>query len=277
LLRPSRSTSPLPAPSSSSSSSSSRRADRTRQWATTPPSPDDLDAVMGFEPDTLPPRQVKRKMAWPFQRFDAPPLLDGTLACDCGFDPFRIAKSQKELFALREAEIKHARLAMLAAVGWPASELTHYTISKVLGLNDLLADNERAPSVLNGGLQVPSLAPPPPFPPFSPVLLTFVVCLTFSPSPSHAGAPFPSTLFLRPLLPRLPSLRSPLWTSLSCRTTTSWWVWARSSPWAPSSSSSTCGDGPACQVPTTTTTTTTTHAPFPTLPRVRLLFLSQSC
>jgi hypothetical protein len=200
LLCPSRSSSPLSLPSSSSSSSSSRRAHltrRRRQWATTPPSPDDLDAVMGFEPDTLPPRRTKRKMAWPFQRFDAPPLLDGTLACDCGFDPFRIAKSQKELFALREAEIKHARLAMLAAVGWPASELTHYTISKVLGLNDLLADNERAPSVLNGGLQVPPThAPPPPFPPFSPVLLTFVVFLTFSPShpfspsPSHAGAPF---------------------------------------------------------------------------------------
>ena len=34
---------------------------------------------------------------------------------------------------LREAEIKHARIAMLAAVGWPASELCHYTFAKMFG------------------------------------------------------------------------------------------------------------------------------------------------
>ena len=49
-------------------------------------------------------------------------------------------------------EIKHARLAMLAAVGWPASELSHFTLAKILGLENLLAPNGRAPSVLNGGL-----------------------------------------------------------------------------------------------------------------------------
>ena len=66
--------------------------------------------VMGYNADTFPPRDrpqngqtTKRQMAWPFQQFEAPPLLDGTLACDCGFDPLGIAKSQKELFALREA------------------------------------------------------------------------------------------------------------------------------------------------------------------------------
>ena len=35
--------------------------------------------VIGFNSDTLPPRRTKRKMAWPFQAFDASPLLDGTL------------------------------------------------------------------------------------------------------------------------------------------------------------------------------------------------------
>ena len=67
--------------------------------------------VMGYNADTFPPRDrpsdgvttTKRQMAWPFQQFEASPLLDGTLACDCGFDPLGIAKSQKELFALREA------------------------------------------------------------------------------------------------------------------------------------------------------------------------------
>ena len=32
-------------------------------------------------------------------------------------------KSEVELFALREAEIKHARLAMLGSLGWPISEV----------------------------------------------------------------------------------------------------------------------------------------------------------
>ena len=35
--------------------------------------------VIGFNSDTLPPRRTKRKMAFPFQAFDAPLLLDGTL------------------------------------------------------------------------------------------------------------------------------------------------------------------------------------------------------
>ena len=50
-----------------------------------------------------------------------------------GFDPWRVVKNRKQLFMLREAEIKHARIAMLAAVGWPASELCHYTFAKMFG------------------------------------------------------------------------------------------------------------------------------------------------
>jgi hypothetical protein len=53
---------------------------------------------------------------------------------------------------MREAEIKHARLAMLAAVGWPISELWHKNIASVFGLQSILASNDKAPSLLNGGL-----------------------------------------------------------------------------------------------------------------------------
>lgn len=94
----------------------------------------------------------KRKMSWPFNQYDAPDILDGSLAGDAGFDPFGIAKSRENLFLLREAEIKHARIAMLASVGWPFSELYHYQLSQTLGLEDLLGTEDRAPSVLNGGL-----------------------------------------------------------------------------------------------------------------------------
>merc|ERR550514_314881 len=51
---------------------------------------------------------------------------DGTLAGDMNFDPLGISNSPESLAWYREAEIKHARLAMLAAVGWPLSELTNF-------------------------------------------------------------------------------------------------------------------------------------------------------
>ena len=92
-----------------------------------------------------------RMMSWPFQMFKAPSYLDGSLAGDAGFDPLGIA-SKETLFNLRECEIKNARIAMLASVGWPAAELSHRIIADRLRLPELLGDNDRVPSVLNGGL-----------------------------------------------------------------------------------------------------------------------------
>ena len=48
---------------------------------------------------------------------------------------------------MREAELKHARLAMLAAVGWPLGELVNWGFLHSWG--DL---NGRTPSLFNGGL-----------------------------------------------------------------------------------------------------------------------------
>lgn len=93
-----------------------------------------------------------RRMSWPFEEFDAPPLLDGTLPGDAGFDPLNVVRCSEDLFVLREAEIKHSRIAMLASVGWPVSELYHYQLSQTLGLEDLLVEGGKVPSVLNGGL-----------------------------------------------------------------------------------------------------------------------------
>merc|ERR1712054_468522 len=69
---------------------------------------------------------------------------DGTLAGDMNFDPLMIADNGEKLAWYREAEIKHARLAMLAAFGWPVSEITNF--------GNLLNADGRAPSLLNGGL-----------------------------------------------------------------------------------------------------------------------------
>jgi light-harvesting complex II chlorophyll a/b binding protein 4 len=95
-----------------------------------------------------------------------PSYLDGTYAGDVGFDPlglvnldgpwWDIAGAQspaRRLAWMREAEIKHARLAMVGATGWPLSELWHGPLAKALGLPfELDLTQGRAPSVLNGNL-----------------------------------------------------------------------------------------------------------------------------
>jgi hypothetical protein len=81
-----------------------------------------------------------------------PPMLDGTIPGDRGFDPFNFSSDENALQWYRTAEIKHARLAMLAAVGWPLAELFDKKIAYALELKPLLVFQDRVPSVLNGGL-----------------------------------------------------------------------------------------------------------------------------
>lgn len=49
----------------------------------------------------------------PFLR--RPPLLTGEFAGDVGFDPLNLATNREQLVYMREAEVKHARLAMLVS------------------------------------------------------------------------------------------------------------------------------------------------------------------
>jgi hypothetical protein len=71
---------------------------------------------------------------------------------DRGFDPFNFAQNENALQWQRTAEIKHARLAMLAAVGWPIAELLDKKLAAAYDLIPLLGIHDRVPSVLNGGL-----------------------------------------------------------------------------------------------------------------------------
>lgn len=87
-----------------------------------------------------------------------PKLLDGTLAGDVGFDPFGFAgENMEQLVTMREAEIKHSRLAMLAAVGWPLAELWDKPLADAAGLPTLLTKVGSSPSLLNGGLDKVSI------------------------------------------------------------------------------------------------------------------------
>jgi len=87
------------------------------------------------------------------------PLADGEaslLVGNKGLDPLGFATSLKTLKIYREAELKHGRLAMLAALGWPVSELLQPYFASLIGAPDLLVKTaglpEKVPSILNGGL-----------------------------------------------------------------------------------------------------------------------------
>lgn len=90
---------------------------------------------------------------------------------DYGFDPLGLG-TDETFMPFREAEIKHGRLAMLAAVAWPLQEIFHPVLvdaarsSNFLApffVRDVLAESAgKSPSLLNGGLEqievLPSLS-----------------------------------------------------------------------------------------------------------------------
>jgi len=112
----------------------------------------------------------------------APSYLDGKLPGDVGFDPLCLValaptgtaidgsdwkrmerktlmvmatpyEQQRKVRWMREAEIKHARLAMVAAAGWPLSEIFQRLFRQLTGSASIMdATNGRAPSLFNGHL-----------------------------------------------------------------------------------------------------------------------------
>jgi hypothetical protein len=107
---------------------------------------------MAEEVPEEPSRIVLPKMSESLPWLVRPAALTGKLAGDAGFDPFGFAKDESELMNYREAELKHARLAMLAAAGWPLSEVFDKKIAAFLGWAPVLDGSDRVPSLLNGGL-----------------------------------------------------------------------------------------------------------------------------
>lgn len=125
--------------------------------------------------------KAMRKADW-FPGAVAPSYLNVDLAGNVGFDPLCMValaptgasvdsgpwasqerktrmvmateyEAHKKVMWMREAEIKHSRLAMMAAAGWPISELLDRPLSKLLGLPTVLDQTAgRAPSLFNGHL-----------------------------------------------------------------------------------------------------------------------------
>jgi hypothetical protein len=84
---------------------------------------------------------------------------------DYGFDPLGLGKGDT-FVPFREAEIKHGRLAMLAAVAWPLQEILHpifVDLARSSGFGGskdiLIATGGKSPSLLNGGLDQWEIAP----------------------------------------------------------------------------------------------------------------------
>jgi len=83
-------------------------------------------SAVAFSPSVLPQSRVsdvalnaaERSKALPFM--NRPALLDGSMAGDVGFDPLGLSTIDDvgiDLYWLREAEIKHCRVAMMAVAG----------------------------------------------------------------------------------------------------------------------------------------------------------------
>jgi len=131
---------------------SSQHIHRTTLSATQLKSDDEIDINSIKEAVKSNNKINKYSQAIPF--LNRPAVLKGELAGDFGFDPLQFSKNREELYYYREAEIKHARLAMLAAAGWPISELFDAKIAAYFGLAPVIdSTTDRVPSLLNGGLE----------------------------------------------------------------------------------------------------------------------------
>lgn len=102
---------------------------------------------------TLVPSQFGKKKSESIPFLNCPGVLRySELAGNAGFDPLGLAKNQEQLWEYRESEVKHARLAMLAAIGWPVSELLDRDIADFFQAPAMLDDGDRVPTLIHGGM-----------------------------------------------------------------------------------------------------------------------------
>ena len=75
------------------------------------------DVSVDLDLPSPPPRRKQIVMSPAIPFLECPPVLvDCTMAGNVGFDPLGFAKTKEDLEVLREAEIRHSRLAMLVSV-----------------------------------------------------------------------------------------------------------------------------------------------------------------
>lgn len=94
-----------------------RTSTTTLSSASSPPDEDQpvgLQSLDDITDDNMYPSREERRMSQAIPFMECPqPLKKCNLAGNVGFDPLGLAKNEGVLMDYREAEIKHARLAML--------------------------------------------------------------------------------------------------------------------------------------------------------------------
>jgi len=117
--------------------------------------------VGGLEYGWIPPvvpryNDVRRSLPrlFPFVPEPSYRSFAGNTAGDAGFDPLGLCSDVRSFVSYREAELKHGRLAMVAAIVWPLVEIEEPIISQRYRLPDALAENGgRFLPTFTGGLQ----------------------------------------------------------------------------------------------------------------------------
>lgn len=137
----------------------------TQIFAATVPDNNDMPIFQEDDNDTPEKELPQSSQSIPF--LARPKELKLEMAGDVGFDPLGFATNRDLLMEYREAEIKHSRLAMLAAIGWPASELYDVKVATLLHKEPILDATDRVPSLFSGGMDK-----------ISPVYWGFVLGLT---------------------------------------------------------------------------------------------------
>merc|ERR1719379_3216596 len=115
-------------------------------------------AMLGVMGRNSKPKPAEKSEALPWA--DRPKSLEGTsFVGDSGFDPLGLfgadpLKLGWDQQFYREAELKHARPGMLAALAYPVQERLEPVLAKAFNLPDELKETMgRSPSIVNGGLE----------------------------------------------------------------------------------------------------------------------------
>ena len=86
-----------------------------------------------------------------------PKVYQGVLPGDAGFDPLGFA-DETNLARMREAEVRHGRLAMVATWGWPVAELGLHIAQALVPPASVCTGNGCAVDATITGLTLPTIA-----------------------------------------------------------------------------------------------------------------------
>merc|ERR1711920_1160475 len=121
-----------------------------------------MGSTSQFSPLSMQPSTYSRRSS--HSLFSRGFFVSAAFIGNSGFDPLQLATAEN-LVPLRNAELKHGRLAMLAALGWPLQEILHPKLMELIQRSQCMGSfnahnaliNGCSPSIFNGGLNQPEV------------------------------------------------------------------------------------------------------------------------